>query len=144
MPVKVLKFLEFKKALDASGSEPLGIIVKKVGIAYVVSVTRDKCPGCEKQKPLFLKLSNKMKKKYAGKVEFFRVHSRYSQKRTDEAKRCLNAFHTVAFPTYNIGIKDSEGKNRETYRSLAPPMSEIERNIKTAVEIAAWFKSKRN
>jgi len=143
MPVKVLNFSEFKKTLDAKSVEPLNVLVKKVGTAYVVAVTREKCPGCEKQKPLFEKLSNRMKKKYGNQVEFLRVHSPYGQEQKDEAKRCLDAFHTVAFPTYIIGIKDNEGNYRETYRSLEPPMREIERNIKTGVEIATWFKSQR-
>jgi len=143
VPVKVLNFSELKKTLDERSVDPLDILMKKAGIAYVVAVTREKCPGCEKQKPLFEKLANRMKKKYANQVEFFRVHSSWSQKRTQEAKQCADAFHTVAFPTYIIGVKDDEGNNRETYRSMEPPMSEIERNIKTAVEIATWFKSQR-
>jgi thiol-disulfide isomerase/thioredoxin len=142
MPVKILNFSELKKKLDASGSEPLDLIVKKVGITYVVAVTREKCPGCEKQKPLFEKLLNKMKEKYGNQVEFFRVHSAYSQEQKEEAKQCLDAFHTVAFPTYIVSVKDGEGNNRETYRSIEPFISEIERNIKTGMQIAEWFKPK--
>jgi len=143
MPVKVLNFSEFKKMLDESKGEPLDLIAKKTGIAYVVAVTREKCPGCEKQKPLFEKLSKRMKKKYAKKIEFFRVHSWWTQEQKEEARQCADAFHTVAFPTYIIGVKDDEGNNRETYRSIEPSMSEIERNIKTGVEIATWFESQR-
>jgi len=143
MPVKVLNFTELKKALDERSVDPLDVIVKKKGITYVVAVTREKCPGCEKQKPLFEKLSDRMKKKYANQIEFFRVHSHWSQKHTEEAKQCADAFHTVAFPTYIIGVKADQGNNQETYRSIQPPMSEIERNIKTSVEIATWFKSQK-
>jgi len=143
MAVKVLNFSELKKALDERSVDPLDILVKKAGIAYVVAVTREKCHGCEKQKPLFEKLSNKMKKKYAKQIEFFRVHSSWSQEQKEEAKQCADAFHTVAFPTYIIGVKDDEGNNRETYRSIGPSMSEIERNIKTGVEVATWFKSQK-
>jgi len=141
MPVKVLSFSELKKILDKTSGEPLDILMKKTGTAYVVAVTREKCPGCEKQKPFFEKSSSRMKKKYADQVEFIRVHSSYSQEQTEEAKQCLASFRTVAFPTYIIGVKDDEGNNRETYRSIEPPMSEIERNIQTAIETATWFKS---
>jgi len=143
MTVKVLNFSKLKEHLVANDSEPLDILAKKRGIAYVVAVTREKCPGCEKQKPLFEKLSNRMKEKYANQIEFFRVHAWYSQEQKEEAIKCLSAFRTVAFPTYIIGVKDDEGNSRETYRSIEPPMSEIERNIKTAVEIAKWFKPKK-
>jgi len=142
MPIKVFNFSEFKKKLDASG-EPLDILAKKRGIAYVVTVTREKCPGCEKQKPLFEKLSNRMKEKHGDQVEFLRVHARFSQEQKEEAKQCADAFHTVGFPTYIIGIKDSEGNNLETYRALESPMKEIERNIRLGVEVAKWFKSKK-
>lgn len=141
MPVKVLSFSELKKTLDENDAEPLDILVKKVGTVYVVAVTREKCSGCEKQKPLFEKLANRMKEKYARQTEFFRVHSFFSEEQTEEAKQCLAAFHTVAFPTYVVGIKDDEGNRRETYRSIEPPMREIERNIQIGVEIATWFKS---
>ncbi len=140
MPVKVLNFSKLKKTLDKKSLAPLDFLVKKLGLVYVVAVTRDKCPGCEKQKPLFEKSSDKMKQKFIGQVEFFRVHSAFAQEQTEEAKQCLTAFHTVAFPTYIIAIRDDEGNTQETYRSVEPPMSEIERNVKTAIQIASWFK----
>lgn len=143
MPVKVHDFKELKKALDERKVEPLDILMKKTGVAYVIAITREKCPGCEKQKPLFEKLSDKMTEKYLRQVEFLRVHSRYSKKQTSQAKQCSDAFHMVAFPTYIIGVKNDKGKNRETYRAIMPPMSQIERNIKTSVELAAWFKSQK-
>ncbi len=141
MPVKVLDFSELKKTLDKKDGEPLDILVNRVGIAYVVAVTRERCPSCEKQKPLFEKLAERMKEKYAWQTDFFRVHAFFDKEQTEEAKHCLAAFHTVAYPTYVIGIKDNENNKRETYRSIEPPMREIERNIKIGVELATWFKS---
>ena len=143
MTVRVLNFSDLKKSLDETSVQPLDVLVKKSGKVYVVAVTREKCPDCEKQEPLFEKLSDRMKKKYGEQVEFSRVHSSYGQGREEEAKQCLDSFHTVAFPTYILVIKDGEGGNRETYRSLEPPMSEIERNIKTSVEIVSSFKSRK-
>jgi hypothetical protein len=142
MAIKVLNFSEIQKTLDASGREPLDILAEKTGTTYVVAVTREKCSGCEKQKPLFERLSDRMKKKYDC-LEFFRVNSSFNPQRNEETKQCADAFHTVAFPTYIIGVRDNEGNCRETYRSIEPPMSEIERNIKTGVEIATWFKQEK-
>lgn len=141
MTVTVLNFADLKKTLDKKNGDPLNTLVKKVGTVYVVAVTREKCPGCEKQEPLFEKLESRMKKKYPRQTEFFRVHAFFSQEQREEAKQCLTAFRTVAFPTYIIGIKDDVGNCRETYRSIEPPMREIERNIEISVELATWFES---
>ena len=143
MTVKLLDFSKLKKTLDEKKIEFADFIVKNFGVAYVVAVTREKCSGCERQRPLFEKLSDKMKGKYGSRVGFFRVHARYSPENKEETLQCLDTFRTVAFPTYILCVRNHQGKNRETYRALEPPMSEIERNIKTAVELAIWFESKK-
>ncbi len=143
MAVKFLSFSELKKALGEKNNEFMDFFVKKFGVAYVVAVTREKCSGCEKQKPLFEKLSDKMKSKHDSRVEFVRVHAHYRPEDKEETMQCLDTFHTVAFPTYVIYMRNHQGKNRETYRAIEPPMSEIERNIKTSVELAVWFESKK-
>jgi len=143
MAVKLLDFSEFKKALDEKNIESMDFFAEKFGIAYVLAVTREKCPGCEQQKPLFEKLANKMKSKHGSRVKFFRVHAHFSQENIEEAMQCLDTFKTVAFPTYIIYVRDHQGKNRETYRAIEPPMSEIERNIRISVDLAVWFESNR-
>lgn len=143
MAVKLFDFSQLKKTLDEKNIEFADFLVKKFGVAYVVAVTREKCSGCEKQKPLFEKLSEKMKSKHGNRVEFVRIHARFNPGKKEEAMQCLDAFSTVAFPTYIICVRNHLGKNREIYRALEPPMSEIERNIKTAVELAVWFEEKR-
>jgi len=141
MTAKLLDFSELKRALDRKNIEFTDFFVKKFGVAYVIAVSREKCSGCEQQKPLFEKLSDKMKRKHGSRVEFTRVHARYSKENREETMQCLDAFRTVAFPTYLICVRNHQGKNKETYRAIEPPMSEIERNIKTAVELAVWFES---
>lgn len=143
MAVKLLDFSELKKTLDRKNIEFADLLVKRFGVAYVIAVSREKCSGCEKQKPLFEKLSGKMKSKHDRRVEFTRVHAGYSKENREETMQCLDIFRTVAFPTYLICIRNHQGKNLETYRALEPPMSEIERNIKTAVELAVSFESNR-
>jgi hypothetical protein len=143
MPVELLDFSELKKALDRKNIEFTDFFVKKFGIAYVIAVSREKCSDCEQQKPPFEKLSEKMESKHGSRVEFARVHARYSKENREETMQCLDAFRAVAFPTYLICIRNHQGKNVETYRAIEPPMSEIERNLKTAVELAVWFESNR-
>lgn len=143
MTAKLLDFSELKKALDRKNMEFTDFFVKKFGVAYVIAISREKCSGCEQQKPLFEQLSDKMKSKHGRRVEFARVHARYSKENREETMQCLDAFRTVAFPTYLICLRNHQGRNLETYRALEPPMNEIERNIKTAVELAVWFESNR-
>lgn len=143
MAVKFLNFSELKKSLDEKNIGFADFFVKNFGRAYVVAVTREKCSGCEKQNQLFEKLSGRMKSKHGSRVEFIRVHARYKPENKEETMQCLDAFHTVAFPTYVICVRNHQGENRETYRAIEPPMSEIERNIKTGVELAVWFESKK-
>jgi thiol-disulfide isomerase/thioredoxin len=140
--VRVLDFAEFKKTLDAGGSEPLDGLVKKCGVVYVVMVTRDGCSSCQEQKPMFEKLPNRLKKKYADQTEFLIVHSSYSREREEEAKQCLDAFHTAGFPTYIIAVRDNEGKTLETYRSLDAPISEIERNIEIGITLLGLIRER--
>jgi len=140
MTVKVVNFSALPRTFNEKNKVSL---VKKLGTAYVIAVTREKCSGCENQKPLFEKLSDKMQSDHGNRVEFLRIHSDFSAESKEEAMRCLEAFQTVAFPTYVIIIKDDQGKDRETYRSIEPPMSEIERNIKMSVELARWFDPKK-
>jgi hypothetical protein len=132
--VRVLDFEKLRKALDA-GNKPLDILVKQPEVIYVIMVTRDRCSSCQEQKPLFEKLSGKIQKKHAGRIEFCRVHSPYNSKSKEQARQCLNAFHTAGFPTYIIAVKDTEGNILETYRSLDAPISEIERNIDVAFSL---------
>jgi hypothetical protein len=140
--VRVLDFAEFKKTLDASGNGPLDILVKKCGVVYVVMVTRDRCSSCQEQKPMFEKLSGRLKRQHADQTEFLRVHSSYSQERNEEAEQCMDAFHTVGFPTYIIAVRDNEGKTLETYRSLDAPISEIERNIEIGITILGLIRER--
>jgi thiol-disulfide isomerase/thioredoxin len=143
MVVKLIDFSELSKQLIDNNQEFMDFFVKKSGRVHVIAVTREKCPGCEKQKPLFEKLSEKMKLEYGNQVEFTTVYAHYSQESKEEAASCLETFQTVAFPTYIICLQDHRGKNLETYRALEPSMSEIERNIKTSVEILKLLGSRK-
>jgi len=132
--LRVVAFENLRKALDA-GNKPLDILVKESELVYVIMVTRDRCSSCQEQKPLFEKLGRKVQKKPVGRITFCRVHASYNSKSKEEARQCLNAFHTVGFPTYIIALKDGEGNVLETYRSLDAPISELERNIGLALSM---------
>ncbi|UCH31395.1 MAG: hypothetical protein JSV05_07830 [Candidatus Bathyarchaeota archaeon] len=143
MSVKLLEFSKFRKMLNEKNIDFLDFFIKKYGITYVVTVTREKCSSCKRQKKLFQKLCDKMNNKYGTQVEFFQVHAYYSPNNIEEPLLCLDTFRTVAFPTYVIGLRDHRGNNRETYRAIEPSMNEIGRNIESSVELAKWFEQKK-
>ncbi len=143
MSVKILEFSKLQKMLNEKNIDFLDFFVEKYGIAYVVAITRERCSGCERQKGLFEKMYDKMKNKYGARVELFRVHAYYSPASKEETLLCLDTFRTVAFPTYVICLRDHRGNNCETYRAIEPPMNELERNIKSSVELAKWFEQKK-
>jgi len=93
---------------------------------------------------LFEKLSDRMKVKYGSRVEFAKVHAHFNPESKEETMQCLDTFQTVAFPTYVICVRNHQGKNRETYRAIEPPMSEIERNIKTASNLPLGLSQREN
>lgn len=144
MTVKLLNFAELANSLHEKNEGLADFFAKKPGVAYVVSVAREKCSGCEKQKPMFDKLSDKMETEHGARVKFYRVFAHFRPETREEAVQCLEAFRAVAFPTYLIYVRDRRGRNRETYRAIEPPMGEIERNIKTSIELAEWFESERH
>lgn len=101
---------------------------------YVYALTRDRCSGCEIQKPLFEKLANQIHEKYDDRVEFGSIH--VSQ--DDQFREKLQDFRVLrfaAYPTYLIVLKTEVGIV-ETYRGIEPPMEEIARNIDLALELA--------
>ncbi|MEM2103251.1 MAG: hypothetical protein QXM22_07045, partial [Candidatus Bathyarchaeia archaeon] len=107
--------------------------------AYVIAITRDGCPGCEKQKPLFDALASRMKKKHGEKVVFTRVHIRYSQNYTTESTRSKDVFHHYFYPTNLILIRTRDRGAFEYYRNAAPEISELEKNLESAIETAVML-----
>ena len=135
LQMETIEFQRLKTDLDAS---PIDNLVKNLGIVYVTSITRDGCSGCAEQKPLFRELAAKMGQKHRDRVRFTNVHIRYEpddQRESWEAKR---AFGHAAYPTYMVHVSSHMGP-LEVYRSVYPPMEELEKQTTDALELAEYY-----
>lgn len=134
MPIARLTYEDFLREPKLSAQEPLSSLAQREKTVYVYALTRDRCTGCEIQKPLFEKLANQIHEKYDDRVEFGSIHV----SEDDQFREKLQDFRVLrfaAYPTYLIVLKTEVGIV-ETYRGIEPPMEEIARNIDLALELA--------
>ncbi len=102
---------------------------------YVYALTRDRCSGCEIQKPLFEKLASQIHEKYGDQVEFGSIHVSQDEQFTEKLKDFRRVLRFAAYPTYLILLRTEVGIV-EIYRGIEPPMEEIARNIDIGLELA--------
>lgn len=136
MPLNRLTYEEFAKAAEQSGSNPFAHFVQQDKTVYVYALTRDRCSGCEVQKPLFEKLSESIHEKYGNQVQFSIIHVSDVQEFSEKLQDLRRMLKFAAYPTYLILLKTEVG-TVEAYRGIEPPMEEIARNIETALELAS-------
>ena len=136
MPLARLTYEDFMKKVRAAPQDPFRVLVEGDHTVHVYALTRDRCSGCEIQKPLFEQLAARTEEKYGNKVGFATIH--VSEKESFRSK--LQDFRRIlkfaAYPTYVI-VMNTEVGAVETYRGIEPPMEEIARNVDIAVELAS-------
>jgi thiol-disulfide isomerase/thioredoxin len=134
MTITRLSYEDFLRQLKAPGKEALASLAHRKKTVYVYALTRDRCTGCEIQKPLFERLSDQIREKYGERVEFGSIH--VSQ--DDQFRKRLQDFRRIlqfaAYPTYLILARTEVGVV-EIYRGIEPPMDEIARNVDVAMEL---------
>jgi len=131
--------VEFKELKARTTAEALTELVKDFGIVYVTALTREGCSGCETQKPLFKTLAEKMDRENPEKVRFRSLHVNYQDGDKQESWNSKRIFGHAAYPTYTIHVKSHVGP-LEIYRSVYPPMEELETQIKESFELAQFYK----
>ena len=134
MPSAHLTYEEFAK-IEVSRKQPFEALVLQPSTVYVYALTRDRCAGCETQKPLFEDLADKIHDKYDDKVKFFNIHVAEKGDFRSKLRNLRRILKFPAYPTYIILMRTDVG-TVETYRGIEPPMNEIARNIEIAVELA--------
>ena len=134
------EILEFSQLKSRTTAEALTQLVNEFGIVYVTALTRQGCSGCETQKPLYRTLAEKISGENPGKVRFRSVHVNYRDGDKRESWRSKGKFGQAAYPTYMIHVKSHVGP-LEIYRSVYPPMEELERQIKESFELADFYKT---
>jgi len=135
MPLNRMTYEEFAKANERSDSNPFAPFIQQDKTVYVYALTRDRCSGCEVQKPLFERLSESIHEKYGDRVRFGTIHVSDVQEFREKLQDFRRMLKFAAYPTYLILLKTEVGIV-EAYRGIEPPMEEIARNIDTALELA--------
>jgi thiol-disulfide isomerase/thioredoxin len=135
MPISRIAYEDFLQNSKSSTEEPMAIVVREEGVVYVYALTRDRCSGCEIQKPLFEKLADQTREKYDGRVQFGIIHVSQDQQFKEKLKDFRQVLKFDAYPTYLVLLKSDVGVV-EIYRGIEPPMEEISRNIDVALELA--------
>jgi len=134
------EIVEFNKLKSQTAEEALAGLVSELGIVYVTALTRQGCSRCETQKPLFKTLAEKMSQENSEKIRFRSYHVNYQDGDKRESWNSKRIFGHAAYPTYTIHVKSHVGP-LEIYRSVYPPMEELERQIKESFELAEFYKS---
>ncbi len=135
MPITRLTYEEFAAKTQESPGDPLAPMVNRERTVYVYALTRDRCTGCEIQRPLYEKLANSIQEKYGDKVKFSSIHVSEAEQFREKLQDFRRMLRFAAYPTYLILLKTEFG-TVETYRGIEPPMEEIAHNIDIAIELA--------
>ena len=134
------EIVEFSQLKNRTSAEALRELVSEFGVVYVTALTRQGCSGCETQKPLFKSLAEKMSGESPERVRFRSFHVNYQVGDNHESWSSKGIFGHAAYPTYMIHVKSHVGP-LEVYRSVYPPMEELEKQVKESFELADFYKT---
>jgi hypothetical protein len=137
---EVPEIVEFSQLKGRDATEALSDLVKEFGVVYVTAMTRQGCSGCETQKPLFKTLAEKLTGENATRVRFRSLHVNHQDGDKRESWTSKGIFGHAAYPTYMIHVKSHVGP-LEIYRSVYPPMEELEKQVKESFELAEFYKT---
>lgn len=134
-----IEFSKFEKELVMCErpQSPLDLLAHEIGKVYVVTITREACSACERQKPKLNALKATVEKKHKGKVVFTRIQVAYSPDKNEESLRSKNILGHYFYPTNLILLRTRDRGAFELYRNVQAEMAELERNITAALEVAA-------
>ncbi|MCJ7423297.1 thioredoxin family protein [Candidatus Bathyarchaeota archaeon] len=139
MSINEIEFTKIEKEVEKDKRSVLEYLAPDIGKVYVVSITRDGCPACKKQKPKISRLAGDAKKKYGSKVIFDQIHVKYSDQKREESLRCKDLFDHYFYPTNLILLKTKDRGAIEYYRNASASATELKRNIKSAFEVATML-----
>jgi hypothetical protein len=134
------EIVEFNQLKGRTTEEALRELVNEFGIVYVTALTRQGCSGCETQTPLYQTLAGKLTRENPMKVRLRSFHVNYRDGDKRESWNSKGIFGHAAYPTYMIHVKSHVGP-LEIYRSVYPPMEELEKQIRESFELADFYKA---
>jgi len=139
MRIDTVKFSKLEKELAKTHKSHLDYLAPEIGKVYIVAITRDGCSVCEKQKPKLNNLATVITEKHGAGAVFTRIHIRYSNGSEEESLRSKDVLGHYFYPTNLILFRTTDRGAIEYYRNAAPEIDELEKNIKTALEVATMF-----
>jgi thiol-disulfide isomerase/thioredoxin len=142
MSINKVEFAQLEKTAK-SNKTALNRLATDFGRVYVVSITRDGCPACQKHKPKVEELAKSMTEKYGKKVVFVQIHVKYSPTDDKESLHSKGLLGHYFYPTTLILVRTRDRGAVELYRNVSPRMSELEKNIEVACEIAVMFEKEK-
>jgi len=136
MAIDTIEFVDLEKTISSKRSSFRNCLAPELGRVYVISITRDGCPVCVRQKPKIDKLAKDALKTYNGRAVFSQIHVKYSTERKEESLRSKDLLGHYFYPTNLILIRSRDKGVFEYYRAASPRISELARNIANAFKIA--------
>lgn len=139
MRIEKIEFARLEKELSETGSPHLDRLAPDIGRVYVIAITRDGCPACDKQKPNLHALATGVAETHGDKVAFALIHIHRPLDSEEESLRSKDMFGHYFYPTNLILLRTRDRGAIEYYRNVSPEMDELERNIEIALKIAAMI-----
>jgi thiol-disulfide isomerase/thioredoxin len=139
MLINTIEFIKLKEEISDTGKRHLDYLAPDTGRVYVVAVTRDGCPACEKQRPKLNELAKRTAEQYGDKVAFAYVHVRQPSGSQKESLRSKDVFGHYFYPTNLILLRTPDRGALEFYRNVSSEMDELEKNIEVALKVAAMI-----
>jgi thiol-disulfide isomerase/thioredoxin len=137
MRIENVVFTKLESELSTTGKSVLDYLTPDIGKVYVVTITREGCPACEKQKPKLDRLSSILKQKHGDRLVFIRIHVKRPPASEEESLRSKRLFGHYFYPTNLILLQTRDRGAIEYYRNASPAMSELSKNIGIAIETVA-------
>lgn len=140
MKADKIEFSRLEKEISETRKSHLDYLAPEIGKVYVVAITRDGCPACERQKPKLNELAKTIEEKHGDKVIFTIVHVRQSSGTQEESLRSKDVLGHYFYPTNLILLRTADRGAIEFYKNVSPEIGELEKNIEVAVKIATVIK----
>ncbi|UCF58352.1 MAG: thioredoxin family protein [Candidatus Bathyarchaeota archaeon] len=136
MKANKIEFSKLEKEISETRKSHLDYLASDTGKVYVVAITRDGCPACEKQKPKLQELAKTIEERHGGRVVFTRVHVKQPSGSQGESLRSKDVFGHYFYPTNLILLRTVDRGAIEFYKNASSEIDELEKNIEVAVKIA--------
>ena len=134
--MELLKFAELERKLAKSAMTPINYLAPKLGNVYVITITRDGCSACEREKPKLDMLETDLIEKHGNRIEFKRIHIKHSSDSTCESLQAKDLFHYYFYPTVLVVVRTKDKGAVEFYRNISPEIAELKNNIEHSLELA--------